>query len=54
MRRGRKPASSIDERVEKQKQIVLKDKEKMDKDIAILDDLMKNRRSSGTRSSSTL
>lgn len=39
MRRGRKPASSIDERVEKQ--IVLKDKEKMDKDIAILDDLMK-------------
>ena len=39
MRRGRKQASSIDERVEKQ--IVLKDKEKMDKDIAILDDLMK-------------
>jgi len=39
MRRGRKPASSIDERVEKQ--IVLKDKEKMDKDIVILDDLMK-------------
>ena len=41
MKRGRKPASSIDERVEKQKLIVLKDKEKMDKDIAILDDLMK-------------
>ena len=39
MRRGREPASLIDERVEKQ--IVLKDKEKMDKDIAILDDLMK-------------
>ena len=39
MRRGRKAASSIDERVEKQ--IVLKDKEKIDKDIAILDDLMK-------------
>ena len=41
MKQGRKPASSIDERVEKQKLIVLKDKEKMDKDIAILDDLMK-------------
>ena len=41
MRRGREPASAIDERVEKQKLIVLKDKEKMDKDIAILDDLMK-------------
>ena len=41
MKRGRKPASSIDERVEKQKLIVLKDKEKMDKDIAILNDLMK-------------
>ena len=27
MRRGRKPASSIDERVEKQKLIVLKDKD---------------------------
>lgn len=54
MKRGRKPASSIDERVEKQKLIVLKDKEKMDKDIAILDDFMKKRRSSGTRSSSAL
>ncbi len=32
MRRGRNPASSIDERVEKQ--IVLKDKEKMDKDMS--------------------
>lgn len=31
----------MDERVVKQKLIVLKDKEKMDKDIAILDDLMK-------------
>ena len=41
MKRGREQASSIDERVEKQKLIVLKDKEKMDKDIAILDDLMK-------------
>lgn len=37
MRRGRRPESSIDERIEKQKLIVFKDKEKMDK---ILDDHM--------------